>query len=139
MEEFAKQLTRLEQDIVEYKTTQMTQGDSTNYYCVAYNPGWYILDENHYREHTIECVPVNNEKNAIFMADMRFTNSWWVSGSSATGRALCYKQNIITWLQDGQSSSKMSNATYAAGVPKGFMIFSNVDFFIKTSYVDKSV
>ena len=139
MEDVANSISKLERDVLEFKAVQMTQGDSANYYCVSYMPGWYILDEDHWREHTIKCIPYNNEKNAIFMPDMRFTDSWWVSGSNINGRAICYKQNIITWMQNGETSSKMSNAAYAAGVPKGFVIFSNVDFYIETSYVDKSI
>lgn len=131
-------IAKLERDIIQYKTGQNTQGDSANYFCVDYTPGWYILDEDHWREHTIKCIPYKNSEKAIFMAQL-CPNQFNVTGVNSVGRLLTYDQSIITWRQDGETSSKMADAGYAAGVPKGIMIFSNVDFYIEASYVDKSI
>lgn len=136
--DLATRIKQLQKAVLAYKTGQGTQGDSANYYCVFYMPGWYISDQNHWREHTIKCIPYVNDKKAIFMPQMSITGSWSITGAEAAGRSLCYTQDIITWMQMGETQERLNNEGYAAGVSKGLAIFSNVDFYIETSYVDKS-
>lgn len=128
------EIVKTKQEILKFKTGQNTQGDSANYYCVDYAPGWYI-NENGLRQHTIKCIPYHNEKNAIFMPQLT-ASEWAFGGGNAVGRMLTYGQEIITWSQLGEPQWKMDNEAYAAGVPKGIVIFSNVDFYIETSYID---
>lgn len=137
--DLTKELTKLRQEINAYKTGQNTQGDSANYYTNFYMPGWYISDQNHWREHTIRCIPYVNTDKAVFMPQMSITESWSVTGSEAAGRSLCYDQNIITWMQMGETQERLNNEGYAAGVAKGLTIFSNVDFYIQASYIEKSL
>lgn len=132
-------LGKLERDVASYKVGQHTQGDSANYYVVEYKPGWFISSNlNQWREHTIECVPYVNSEKAIFMAQL-CPSQISVSGVESVGKMPTLAQSIITWTQDPHTSSQMSDVGFAVGVPKGIMIFSNVDFYIKTSYVDKSI
>lgn len=137
--ELEKEINQLQKDILQYKTTQATQGDSSNFYCVEYKPGWYIVPEDSHsytREHTIKCVPYIDNSKAIFMAQM-CPNQIGVQSSMIIGKDLCYLQNLVTWAQHGEWQSKLNNEAYAIGVPKSIMIFSNVDFYIEASYVDR--
>ena len=131
------EVAKTKQEILRFKTGQGTQGDSANYYCVAYTPGWFITNASAWREHTIKCIPYNNTKRAIFMPQLA-ASDWVFGGGNAIGRMLTYGQEIITWMQYGEPQSKMNNEAYAAGVPKGIVIFSNVDFYIETSYIEQS-
>ena len=132
-------LARLKNDILAYKTGQGTKGDSANYYCQFYTPGWYTNPDG-WREHTIKCVPYINSTKAVFMPQMLMSSGWSIGGAGTSrGRLLTYGQEYITWMQLGESSSNLQNEAYAAGVAKGLAIFSNVDFFLETSYVDKTI
>ena len=133
-----KEIIKTRQDILKFKTGQGTQGDSANYYCVEYTPGWFIDNGSKWREHTIRCIPTHNDKRAIFMPQLT-SQDWVVGGGSGVGRLLTYDQNIITWQQYSETSEHMQNPAYAAGVPKGIVIFSNVDFTIETSYIERGV
>lgn len=139
MDELEKRIVKLEQGLLQYKAGQGTQGDSTGYFTVEYMPGWFILDESRfgYRIHTVECVVKNNvnAEHAIFMPTMVGEN-FSVQAFITYGRNCTLPQNIITWEQWSSYQSNLSDADYAAGIPKGFIIYSNVDFTINTSYVD---
>lgn len=135
----AKAISKLKSDVLAYKCGQDTQGDSANYYVKFYTPGWYI-NPNGWREHTVKCIPYVNTDKAVFMPQMLMSDGWSVGGSGVSaGRLLTYSQDIFTWMQYGEDSSKLQNEAYAAGVAKGMVIFSNVDFYLESSYVDKSV
>lgn len=136
----ADAITQLKMDIIAYKSGQKTKGDATNYYCQFYTPGWFIDDtQTKVREHTIKCIPYVNTDKAVFMPQMLMADAWSVQGASVgVGRRLNYSQDIITWGQPGQASRYMQNEAYAAGVAKGMVIFSNVDFYLETSYRDVS-
>lgn len=132
----ARKIADLQRDLLKFKTGQRTQGDSANYYVVEYMPGWLVSSNFMIRDHTIKCIPYNNSEHAIFMPQMTVRDSWSVNGTAVAGRSLCYKQDIITWEQIRVTPEDIANEAYAAGVSKGFVIFSNVDFYIETSYID---
>ena len=126
-------VSKLEQEVLKYKSIQMTKGDSANYYVVEYMPGWFIA--NGYRNHTIKCIPYDKSLKAIFMPVLA-PNYYLIGGGSPTGRPLIYSQDIVTWMQIGETAEHLANEAYASGVPKGLVIYSNVDFYIETSYAD---
>ena len=139
--EIDKAITELKEDVIKYKTGQATQGDSANFFCVEYKPGWYVVPENTHsytREHTIKCIPYIDNGKAIFMAQM-CPEQIAVQAVVSSGKPLYYGQDIITWAQAGEWQWKLDNEGYAIGVPKSIMIFSNVDFYIEASYVDKVI
>lgn len=137
--ELSEAIVKLKMGVLAYKSGQGTQGDSANYYCQFYTPGWYI-SSNGWREHTIKCIPYVNTDKAVFMAQMLMSSGWSVQGPSVSGgRLLTYGQDIITWMQYGETASHLQNEAYAAGVAKGMVVFSNVDFYLETSYVDKTI
>lgn len=131
-------LAKLEREIQAYKVGQDTQGDSANYYHQEYIPGWFInSDTTRYRDHTIKCVPETVSENAVFMA-IYAAASLNVQSMFGAGRLPTQSQNVFTWRQYAEDSSKMSDSGYAIGVPKGMMFLSNVDFHLETSYIEGS-
>ena len=138
--DLASEIAKTEKELIAYKTGQSTSGDSANFYTVEYKPGWFVIPEGttKWREHTVKCVPYNNTDKAIFMP-MIPSSSFSIQGAVIEGKLLTIGQDLITWYQAGEYASNLANAGYASGVPKGFMIYSNVDFYIETSYVEKSI
>lgn len=134
-----KAITQLQEDVIKYKSGQATQADSANFFCVEYKPGWYIVPEGSsaVREHTIKCIPYIDNGKAIFMAQM-CPDQIAVQATATSGKPLFYSQDLITWAQAGEWQSHLNNEGYAIGVPKSIMIFSNVDFYVEASYVDKT-
>lgn len=137
--DIAKEISQMEKDLIRIKSSQQTFGDSANYFSVLYSPGYFVDDTmSKWREHTIICKSSMNSDKAIFMP-MFTANTWTMSGENIGCRLPTYSQDVITWWQDPITSQHLSDSSYMAGVANGFMIFSNVPFYIEASYIEKSI
>lgn len=130
-----KEIAQLEKDLAQYKITQATQMDSSNYYVVEYDMGRLISTAGRWRKHTIQCIPYSNSENAIFMPEL-CPDNLPTQGSTGQGRLLTLSQDTFTWWQFAITSQQAQNENYVISVPKSISIFSNVNFYIKTSYID---
>ncbi len=127
-------LTELKQELIRCKTTQPVQGDSGVLYKVSFNPGPLIRNDFKNRYYTIKCIATMNVENAIFVPKFQIFPIIQ-NFLTEVGTPLSTETDTIYWTQMPTTSQQ-----YATGLgqfaPQSLEIYSNVPFFIETSYTD---
>ena len=143
--DLAETIVEMKEDILRFKTKQGTQGDATNYFVVNYMPGHFVIDRSDsdptsdWRVHTVICHPYDETKKAIFMPIM--TAEQTIQAAMMTmGKYILDAQNVIRWEQFAirKKYYDAGGEAYQILFPKGFSIYSNVDFYIEASYTQHS-
>lgn len=143
--DLANTIVEMKEEILRFKAKQKTQGDSANYYVVNYLPGAFVVDRSDddptsdWRVHTVICHPYDETKKAIFMPIM--TAEQTVQGAGMQmGKYILDAQDVIRWEQYSVRKKywDAGGEGYQILFPKGFSIYSNVDFYIESSYTQHS-
>lgn len=133
--DLSEELGRLNREIISIKTQQDTGGDSALLYRQVYNPGIYLGDSYKRRVHTIVCLTEETLDKCIFMPVVE--GGLGVQRRTPDSLSLRDFSNEIVWIQWAMDSTIANNspdtATFAA---RGITIYSNVPFWINTSYYD---